>query len=47
MNTSPRVSVIVPVYNGWRYLGAAIDSILGQTFPDFELLVVDDGSTDG
>lgn len=47
VNTSPRVSVIVPVYNGWRYLGAAIDSILGQTFPDFELLVVDDGSTDG
>jgi glycosyltransferase involved in cell wall biosynthesis len=43
----PRVSVIMAAYNTERWIGAAIDSILGQTFSDFELLVVDDGSTDG
>jgi glycosyltransferase involved in cell wall biosynthesis len=42
----PKVSVLMPVYNGSRYLCEAIDSILGQTFADFELLVIDDGSTD-
>ena len=42
----PRVSVVMPVHNGARFLREAIDSILGQTFKDFELLVVDDGSTD-
>ncbi len=42
----PRVSVIMPVYNREKYLGAAIESILAQTFTDFELIVVDDGSTD-
>ena len=42
----PRVSVIVPVFDGERYLRQALDAILGQTFPDFELIVVDDGSTD-
>lgn len=42
----PRVTVLLPVYNGERHLGEAIESILGQTFTDFELLVVDDGSTD-
>src|ERR1044071_3871799 len=35
------------VYNGERHLAAAIDSILAQTFRDFELVIVDDGSTDG
>lgn len=44
--THPRISVVMPVYNAARYLQAAIDSILAQTFSDFELVAVDDGSTD-
>lgn len=43
---APRISVIVPVYNGEAYLAQALDSILQQDWPDFELIVVDDGSTD-
>ncbi len=43
----PTVSVIMPVYNGERYLAEAIASILGQTYADFEFIIVDDGSTDG
>ena len=43
----PRVTVLLPVHNGGAYLDAAVRSILGQTFPDFELLAIDDGSTDG
>jgi glycosyltransferase involved in cell wall biosynthesis len=43
----PRISVVMPVWNGEAYLRAAIDSILSQTFTDFELIIVDDGSTDG
>lgn len=43
----PRISVIVPVYNVEKYLSHCIDSIITQTFTDFELLLVDDGSTDG
>ncbi len=42
----PLVSVIVPVYNTEKYLRRCIDSILAQTFTDFELLLIDDGSTD-
>lgn len=42
----PKLSVIVPVYNTEKYLQECIDSILAQTFPDFELILVDDGSTD-
>ena len=44
--TPPRVSVLMPVFNGEYFLKEAIDSILGQTFHDFELVVVDDGSCD-
>jgi glycosyltransferase involved in cell wall biosynthesis len=44
--TSPRVTVLVPVYNGAAYLDEAVRSVLDQTFTDFELLIIDDGSTD-
>ena len=43
----PKVSVIIPVYNVKDYLEKCVDSILCQTEPDFELLLIDDGSTDG
>jgi len=45
--TTPAVSVVMPVYNGEQSLAAAVDSILAQTFRQFELIVVDDGCTDG
>lgn len=44
--TSPRVSVILPLYNGADQVGEAIQSILSQTFVDFELIVINDGSKD-
>jgi len=43
----PTISVIMSVYNGEKYLREAIESILSQTFTDFEFLIVNDGSTDG
>lgn len=43
----PKVSVVVPVYNAMPFLPFCIDSILAQTFPDLEIILVDDGSTDG
>ena len=42
----PKISIIVPVYNVEKYLRKCIDSILNQTFKDFELILIDDGSTD-
>lgn len=42
----PEISVIVPVYNVEKYINECIESILAQTFADFELILVDDGSTD-
>lgn len=47
MGNQPRISVITTVHNGERFLAEALDSILSQTFADFEYLVVDDLSTDG
>jgi glycosyltransferase involved in cell wall biosynthesis len=44
---TPELTVLMPVYNGERYLKEAVESILGQTFSDFEFLIVDDGSQDG
>ena len=47
MNCLPRVTVLMPVFNGEEFLQEAVESILCQTFPDFELLIINDGSTDG
>lgn len=47
MTATPAVSIVLPVYNGERYLAQAIESCLSQTFSDWELIVVDDASTDG
>ena len=44
--TMPKVSVIVPVFNSEQYLKQCVDSILAQSYPDFEVLLIDDGSTD-
>jgi glycosyltransferase involved in cell wall biosynthesis len=46
LNPSPKVTVIMPVFNGAHYLSESLGSILAQTWEDFELLVLDDGSTD-
>lgn len=46
VNSNIKVSVITPVYNGEKYIGEAIESILGQTFRDFEYIIINDGSDD-
>lgn len=43
----PQISVILPIYNAGKFLPAAIESILNQTFHDFEFIIIDDGSSDG
>ena len=47
MYYAPRISVIMPVYNTALFLRNSIESILNQTFTDFEFIIIDDGSTDG
>ncbi len=42
----PKVSIIIPAYNGERFIGETLESLLGQTYHDFEIIAVDDGSTD-
>jgi glycosyltransferase involved in cell wall biosynthesis len=44
--SAPLASIVIPVFNGERFLAAAIESALGQTYRPFEVIVVDDGSTD-
>jgi glycosyltransferase involved in cell wall biosynthesis len=46
-NTSPIVTVLMPVYNAEKFLQESIESVLNQTFTDFEFLIINDGSTDG
>src|ERR1700710_412125 len=47
LHKRPKVSVILTAYNAVRYIRRAVVSILDQTFADFELIIIDDGSTDG
>lgn len=46
MTEHPLISAVIPVYNGSNYLSEAIDSVLAQTYPNIEIIVIDDGSTD-
>jgi glycosyltransferase involved in cell wall biosynthesis len=44
--SNPKVSIIIPVYNGSNYLRKAIDSALSQTYKNIEILIINDGSND-
>ena len=46
VRTMPEISIIVPVYRAEKYLNACVDSILNQTYSDFELVLIEDGSPD-
>lgn len=46
MNSSPKVTIVIPVYNGSKYMKEAIDSAIAQTYKNIEIIVVNDGSTD-
>lgn len=46
MRTAPKITVLMPVYNAEKFVGEAIESVLNQTFKDFELLIINDASTD-
>ena len=46
MNSYPKISIIIPVYNGSNYLQEAIESCLQQTYKEYEIIVVNDGSND-
>jgi glycosyltransferase involved in cell wall biosynthesis len=47
LNSTPMISVLIPIFNGEKYLNHSLESIVNQTFIDFEVLLIDDGSTDG
>ena len=46
MANNPKISVLMPAYNAEKYIAEAIESILNQTFKDFEFIIIDDCSTD-
>jgi glycosyltransferase involved in cell wall biosynthesis len=46
MKCKPKISAIMPVYNGQKYIAHAIESVLAQTYKNFEIIIVNDGSTD-
>lgn len=47
LESKPKFSILMPTYNKAKYIGEAIESVLAQTFKDWELVIIDDGSTDG